>query len=122
MQVLLIGATVLGMLFGAVIVWLPMHRRLEQEERAHVQVGDLWQYVGEGRWTPGVFEVIKANVNTEAGADSWVMKNHESGKTAYMHHRQRANLDWILCMRAGKVMRRAEDIEHEARRKAEYST
>jgi hypothetical protein len=72
-----------------------------------VSVGDIWEFVGEDFNPPiyrslrasekrkGDYKVVKANINTEAGPDSWVMCNIETGRTLYMHHRCRMAGDWV---------------------------
>lgn len=98
-------------LFGVAVIGIIDKIRIEQLERSFVQVGDLWESIGGHPRTRGLFEAVQPNVNTEAGADSWVMRDRLTGRTIYMHHRQRVAGEWILCMRDGRPMRRTCDIE-----------
>lgn len=81
----------------------------------NVKVGDIWLYVGEAskewiRRNGLVFVVERANVDTEAGPNSWVMgavdpKTFEPmniGKPVYMHLRSRSQ-DWKALRQRGRL-------------------
>jgi len=101
----------IAFLLGVAVIGIVDKIRIEQLERSFVQVGDLWESIGSRPQSRGLYEVVRPNVNTEAGADSWVMRNRLTGRTLYMHHRQRVAGEWTLCMRDGRPMRRVCDIK-----------
>jgi len=109
--------TLLGALFVLLLIAAALDGYRRKLERGYVKVGDLWEYAAPDthpkRKTRGLYEVVRANVNTEAGSDSWVMRNCSTGMTLYMHHRQRTepNSPWILCMRDGRPMRTERDVK-----------
>lgn len=101
------------LIFVLSVIW--RERRWEAAQRRIVKVGDLWEYIGPEthprRKTRGVYLVVRANVNTEAGPDSWVMQSLD-GRELYMHRSERVRPDsnWILAMRDGRPMRRETDV------------
>lgn len=98
-----------GLMVGMMpVLWLT--KQLEAEVRSHVQVGDLWEWVGPpSRFFESegfrMFEVERANSNTEAGPDSWVMRSIETKRICYMHHGSRLKGNWILAYRDGPMRR-----------------
>jgi hypothetical protein len=108
---LCIAAASFGALFTG-MWWEAQYRKLE---RSFVLVGDIWEYLGSPDDTEnprlpqklGCYVVVKPNVNTEAGADSWLMRNEINKRELYMHHRMRVAGSWRLCMRDGVPKRRA---------------
>lgn len=72
--------------------------------RYPVQVADLWDDLGVGRFAGGTFVVVRPNVGTEAGPDSWVMAKVEQvdgvwvltnpKRIRYMHRRDRLKGEW----------------------------
>jgi len=66
-----------------------------------VAIDQIWEFVGrETKPSPYRFHrVLRPNVGTEAGADSWVMARSD-GDICYMHHRACIAGDWV-CVRYG---------------------
>lgn len=96
-------------IFGFACGHAIVRRVVEAERRKWVHHRDLWFSTGS-KYTFGLYEVVKPNINTEAGPDSWVMRRCEDGKTAYMHHGQRMAGEWILMMREGEPMCRSSEV------------
>jgi hypothetical protein len=116
--VVLIVACV-GAMF-VVMRWAALTPIGQDDRLIFVTVGDIWRFVGYTSAKAGsvkgeVYAVERANVNTEAGLDSWIMHPVDPStfeslgvtRRAYMHHRTRA-ADWKLLRRCGVLTRDGE--------------
>lgn len=92
---------VVSIITGISILAFIVTKRSMERRLSGVRLGDLWE-IQSGRW-PGVYEVVAANIDTEAGPDSWVMGPLFGGghRVVYMHHAARVAGDWVLVMRNG---------------------
>lgn len=72
-----------------------------------VKIGDLFEYKSDSRFKGYIFKVVSANVGTELGSDSWVMKIiGDRRKTLYyMNHKAMIFGDWVLVVRDGHIIK-----------------
>jgi Na+-transporting methylmalonyl-CoA/oxaloacetate decarboxylase gamma subunit len=110
---IVLGITCLGLLLAVLFVLVVLHwwstTTIGEDERRRaladrpVQVDDVWELLSHSRHA-GLYVVVGANVNSEAGPDSWVMVRIAwdasrwviCGPTKYMHRAARRRGDWVL--------------------------
>jgi hypothetical protein len=96
--------------FGVIVMLLGLVARpfvarpgiRQRQQLVTVHPGDIWESVGDPRHN-GLYAVVRANVNTEAGLDSWVMMEvvqkdgrwERAGRVKYMHRLSRLRGEWV---------------------------
>jgi hypothetical protein len=82
----------------------------QRQQLVTVYPGDIWESIGDPRHA-GLYAVARANVNTEAGPDSWVMMEvfyrngrwERGGRVKYMHRLARKRGEWVRREVAARV-------------------